>query len=320
MDWYRASRIISRFNLIEREKGRLVLSFAGGEGRVQGICCEYEEHPTRKRSGSLISEARIIESKHRWNYKELSQSSGGTLYDGGDLSFQFWYVIILSGKSTSFELMFRILKGNIKSLRKLNFTRGKLLQEVPQLGNTAPSLSITSLSLDGIDILHQLQPSQMPFVRSLRLTSMNLYPALRLLLPQITHVDLDNMASFRDSLFLPFLEEVGAVEELSIEDWVVASCSPASVVEIAKKVVSLRFRASNDSPSGYASSYLIRILKRSTVLKKLSIVSTEERISLRDRVEENAHHILESIEVSCKKKGVEVWKEGFIVDGKVDLD
>jgi hypothetical protein len=242
------------------------------------------------------------------------------MYDGGDLSFQFWYVIILSGKSTRFELMFRILKGNIKSLRKLNFTRGKLLQEVPQLGNTAPTLSITSLSLDGINILHQLQPSQMPFVRSLRLTSMNLYPALRILLPQITHVDLDNFASFRDSLFLPFLEEVGAVEELSIEDWVFASCSPASVTEIAKKVASLRFRTSNDSPSGYASSYLIQILKRSTVLKKLSIVSTEERVFLRDRVEKNTQHILQSIKVICKKKGVEVWKEGFIVDGKVDLD
>jgi hypothetical protein len=168
--------------------------------------------------------------------------------------------------------------------------------------------------MKGCYLLNPLDPSSFPFLRHLFYNCQyeaSLQSVLPLL-PRITSLTIGESCS--SSQIDPILSASTSLTTISIRSYDFASLDDESynVIKERLKVVSIR--------AGYYIDFskLSACITASKVLKKVILdgLSDTKGSGQKDRLAE----LKKVVEACKKKKTVELWKENFTVDGKVDLN
>jgi hypothetical protein len=222
----------------------------------------------------------------------------------------------------------------MKKLDKLNVAFRFILPPSASEARLQPfTLSITRLSLHCVNVPSRLEPSSLPLVRSLQLTSQT-HQSIRLLLP---HLDSLHIHHARDTTDINLsLQASTSITSLSIREGHMVHLDDTSktilkdtIVEFRlilgvyadssnRRIVDFRFLlASMNGETG--GSTLTTIISGSKVMKK--VIVDGFNLSVEDQVKPRYLEKLKSVMEACKKKKIELWKENFKVgNGNVNLE
>jgi hypothetical protein len=203
----------------------------------------------------------------------------------------------------------------MKKLDKVDMALGSIL---PASTSRAPSqpvtLSITLLSLFSVDVPSPLDPSSLPLLRSLHL-SHQMCRSIQQLLPRLDSLHLLAAPSIED--YNLSIQESTSMTSLSIYDGHILTLDDASKTVIQQQIEEFRLQVEQHDRS--TNSTLTTIIAGSKVMKKVIL----EGIYLGVEDQDKPKHLetLTVVKAACKKKEIELWKEGFDVgNGKVDLE
>jgi hypothetical protein len=178
------------------------------------------------------------------------------------------------------------------------------------------SLSITQLSVNGCSLPQPLDPASFPFLRRLSFIALpnHSIQSILPLLPQIIYLEMKSSSSSEDiDLILPLCTSLTSIS-LSYLNF-------HQLDDGNQDIVTERLESIRVVLGGYTApmSKLTECIASSKVLKKVilsGLMSTIPSSGQASRITE-----LKKVVEACKKKEtVELWKENFTVNGKVDLN
>jgi hypothetical protein len=178
------------------------------------------------------------------------------------------------------------------------------------------SLSITQLSVNGCSLPQPLDPASFPFLRRLFFGALpnHSIQSILPLLPQIIYLEMKSSSSSEDiDLILPLSTSLTSIS-LSYLNFHQLDDGNHDIIK--ERLESIRVVL-----GGYTApmSKLTECIASSKVLKKVilsGLMSTIPSSGQASRITE----LKKVVEACKKKKSVELWKENFIVNGKVDLN
>jgi hypothetical protein len=173
-------------------------------------------------------------------------------------------------------------------------------------------LKITSLSTYQIDIPYSFDPAAFVNVRTLRFSDPS--SSFDPLLPQITSIHLNRHVEtpYLDAL----LKSATSLSQLSIHDIDIPRLYAKSLSVIKDWVETLRVTIGfGITPLSYDD--LIDLVGSCIMLKKLIIEGS--RLSIVEETCPKMTEVMTSLKKVCKKKKIELWKEEFSVNGRVEL-
>jgi hypothetical protein len=185
-----------------------------------------------------------------------------------------------------------------------------------QVGSVSFSLSITHLSLQFIRLPTPLDPASFPFLRHLSCAGLSdsATQSLLPLIPQITSLHFLGFLFTHDVDLT--LSASASLASLSIFDDNLYHLNDLSCTIIKDRVEVLRVRL-----NVYGSDYgkIVQCIAGSKVLKKV-IFDRSASILTIETLGGTIARLKEMVEACKKKETIELWKENYTVDGKVDLN
>jgi hypothetical protein len=203
----------------------------------------------------------------------------------------------------------------MKNLEKLNIIGGSILSPSTSRAPIQPlTLPIILLSLAKVTIPSPLDSSALPLLRSLHLSRQTFQP-VQLLLPQLASLRIRTLLHLTDLGSL--IQASTSITSLSMLEGDIVRLDDASKTVIKEKIVEFHPQVSRHYAG--SDSTLTTIIAGSRVMKKVTLDAGFLRFA--DQVGPRFLETLKVVKAACKKKGIDLWKEGFKVgNGKVDLE
>lgn len=206
----------------------------------------------------------------------------------------------------------------MKHLKSFNVYLGSLL---PPTTWPASPLTVTSLSIDNVGLEYEIvvTPAALPLLNTLHLSNQTLNTSpLHPLLPSISTLFLHTALTigFHD-LLRP--DHSKSLQSISLSEYNISSCltsnsASRTIVQDHIRILRVMVQSRNVDPE-----CLKEIIEGSRKLDKVILDGTY--FNSMEEAEARLGRILDVIRAACKQKsGIELWKENFFKNGKIELD
>jgi hypothetical protein len=174
------------------------------------------------------------------------------------------------------------------------------------------TLPITELTLSAFGGSEELSSTSLPLVRSLNLTALAGFPLPLDLIPQITSMCLHKFST--EAVMPQILRLSKTLSSLTIFEDYLPNLDPSSLAEIKGRIKILKVIVCDYNTEHFR---LIDVVSGSRVMEKAILDGFNMRIENQEGVK--MKNLLRLLKATCKYTKVELWKENFVINGKVNL-
>jgi hypothetical protein len=174
------------------------------------------------------------------------------------------------------------------------------------------TLPITELTLSAFGGSEELSSTSLPLVRSLNLTALAGFPLPLDLIPQITSMCLHKFST--EAVMPQILRLSTTLSSLTIFEDYLPNLDPSSLAEIKGRIKILKVIVCDYNTEHFR---LIDVVSGSRVMEKAILDGFNMRIENQEGVK--MKNLLRLLKATCKYTKVELWKENFVINGKVNL-